>query len=166
MDDRSVRLVQFTDTHLLTDPQGTLRGARTLPRLQACLDHARRHFFPADAVVVTGDLVHDEPAAYAMASLLALELHAAGGRRLQPGDDPQQRGLAAPARTDDAHELVRIHRQRHVGQRDHPPALAGEGVADALAGEVARAHGRRVRRALRRRGGDGHALTTRHAIPP
>ena len=46
----SVRLVQFTDTHLLDDPDGILRGARTLPRLQACIAHAQRHFFPADAV--------------------------------------------------------------------------------------------------------------------
>jgi Icc protein len=61
----SVRLVQFTDTHFLPDPGGSLRGARTLPRFEACLAHARRHFFPADAVVVTGDVIHDDPAAYA-----------------------------------------------------------------------------------------------------
>jgi Icc protein len=67
---RSVRLVQFTDTHLLADPAGVLRGAVTLPRLQACLEHARRHFFPADAVALTGDLVHDEPDAYGAIDLL------------------------------------------------------------------------------------------------
>jgi 3',5'-cyclic-AMP phosphodiesterase len=61
---RSLRLVQFTDTHLLPEPDGALRGARTLPRLRACLDHARRHFFPVDAVAVTGDLVHDDPGGY------------------------------------------------------------------------------------------------------
>jgi Icc protein len=61
---RSTRLVQFTDTHLLPDPDASLRGARPLRRLRACVEHARRHFFPADAVVVTGDIVHDEPAAY------------------------------------------------------------------------------------------------------
>jgi 3',5'-cyclic-AMP phosphodiesterase len=66
----SVRLVQFTDTHLLQDPAGTMRGARTLPRLQACLDHARRHYFPADGVLLTGDIVHDEPAAYGYVDLL------------------------------------------------------------------------------------------------
>jgi Icc protein len=62
---RSARFVQFTDTHLLTDPDASLRGARTLPRLHACLEHARRLYFPVDAVAVTGDIVHDEPAAYA-----------------------------------------------------------------------------------------------------
>lgn len=66
----SVRLVQFTDTHLLADPQGTLRGAATLPRLQACLAHAQRHFFPADVIAITGDLVQDEPAAYGTLELL------------------------------------------------------------------------------------------------
>jgi len=66
----SVRLVQFTDTHLTQDPDATLRGARTLPRLQACLAHAQRHFFPVDAVLLTGDIVHDEPAAYGTVDLL------------------------------------------------------------------------------------------------
>ena len=61
---RSVGLVQFTDTHLLPDPAGVLRGAATLPRLEACLAHARRHFFPAEAIAITGDIVHDQPAAY------------------------------------------------------------------------------------------------------
>lgn len=66
----SVRLVQFTDTHLLDDPDGILRGARTLPRLQACIAHAQRHFFPADIVAVTGDIVHDDPRAYGVVELL------------------------------------------------------------------------------------------------
>jgi Icc protein len=67
---RSARLLQFTDTHLLPDPAGSLRGARTLPRLQACLDHARRNFFPTDAIVLTGDIVHDDAAAYGAVDLL------------------------------------------------------------------------------------------------
>lgn len=66
----SVRLVQFSDTHLLQDPAGSIRGARTLPRLQACIAHAIRHFAPYDAVLLTGDIVHDEPAAYGFIDLL------------------------------------------------------------------------------------------------
>lgn len=66
----SVRLVQFSDTHLLPDPTGRLRGATTLPRLQACLAHAARRFFPADAIALTGDLVQDDPAAYGTLDLL------------------------------------------------------------------------------------------------
>ncbi len=67
---RTVRLVQFTDTHLLVDPDATLRGARPLPHLQACLAHARRHYFPADAVLVTGDIVHDDAEAYGVVDLV------------------------------------------------------------------------------------------------
>lgn len=66
----SVRLVQFSDTHLLQDPDGSIRGARTLPRLQACIAHAQRHYYPVDAVLLTGDIVHDEPAAYGFVDLL------------------------------------------------------------------------------------------------
>jgi Icc protein len=73
---RGVRLVQFTDTHLMADPAGTIRGACPLPRLQACIEHARRHFFPADAVIVTGDVVHDEPEAYGAVELLLEDLDA------------------------------------------------------------------------------------------
>jgi Icc protein len=66
----SVRLVQFTDSHLLADPEGRLRGAATLPRLQACLAHAQRNFFPADVIALTGDLVQDDPAGYGTLELL------------------------------------------------------------------------------------------------
>jgi 3',5'-cyclic-AMP phosphodiesterase len=41
-----------------------LRGARTRPRLEACLAHARRLYFPVDAIVLSGDIVHDDPAGY------------------------------------------------------------------------------------------------------
>jgi Icc protein len=71
---RSARLLQLTDTHLLADPEGTLRGAPTLPRLRACLEHARRLFFPVDAVVVTGDIVQDDPAAYLTVDLVLGDL--------------------------------------------------------------------------------------------
>jgi 3',5'-cyclic-AMP phosphodiesterase len=67
---RSVRLVQFTDTHVRVDPAASLRGAKPQPRLRACIEHARRLFFPADAIVVTGDIVHDEPAAYGVIDLM------------------------------------------------------------------------------------------------
>lgn len=70
------RLLQFTDTHLMADPQGTLRGTHTLPSLQACLEHARRRHLPADLVAVTGDLVQDEPAAYGVLDLVFQDLGA------------------------------------------------------------------------------------------
>jgi Icc protein len=58
------RLLQFTDTHLFPDPRGRVRDALSLPRLKACIGHAARRHLPADAIVVTGDLVHDDPTAY------------------------------------------------------------------------------------------------------
>ncbi len=65
-----IRLLQFTDTHLMADPAASLRGVRTQPSLEACLALARRRHFPADLIAVTGDLVQDEPAAYGSLELL------------------------------------------------------------------------------------------------
>jgi Icc protein len=70
------RLVQFTDTHLLADPQGLMRGVRSLPSLQACIADARRRHFPADAVLVTGDLIQDEPEGYGFLDLAMSQLGA------------------------------------------------------------------------------------------
>jgi len=70
------RLLQFTDTHLFADPQGMVRGTRSLPSLQACLEHARRRHLPADLIAVTGDLVQDEPEAYGVFDLLFPDLGA------------------------------------------------------------------------------------------
>jgi Icc protein len=64
------RLLQFTDTHLLADPDGQVRGMKTLASLQACLEHARRRHLPADLIAVTGDLVQDDPHAYGPLELL------------------------------------------------------------------------------------------------
>jgi Icc protein len=65
-----IRLLQFTDTHLMADPAATVRGVRTQASLEACLAHARRRHLPADLVAVTGDLVQDDPAAYGPLELL------------------------------------------------------------------------------------------------
>lgn len=65
-----IRLLQFTDTHLLGDPEGSVRGVRTTASLAACLDHARGRHLPADVLAVTGDLVQDDPVAYGSLELL------------------------------------------------------------------------------------------------
>jgi len=59
-----VRLVQFTDPHLYGSESESLRGIATLPALQAALAHARTRDWPPDALLVTGDLVQDDPAGY------------------------------------------------------------------------------------------------------
>jgi Icc protein len=59
-----VRLTHFTDPHLYGDESGSLRGVATLPALKAALAHAQAHDWPPDALLVTGDLVQDDPAGY------------------------------------------------------------------------------------------------------
>jgi 3',5'-cyclic-AMP phosphodiesterase len=59
-----VRLTHFTDSHLYGDEGGSLRGVATLPALSAALERARAHDWPPAAVLVTGDLVQDDPAGY------------------------------------------------------------------------------------------------------
>jgi Icc protein len=61
-----LRLVQFTDTHLFGSRGETLRGVDTLATLQRVLAHAAPAVQAADAVLVTGDLVHDDPAGYGL----------------------------------------------------------------------------------------------------
>lgn len=53
------RLVQVTDTHLLAEPEGTLRGWRTDATLRAVLERVRAEPRAPDLLALTGDLVHD-----------------------------------------------------------------------------------------------------------
>jgi Icc protein len=62
--DESVRLVQFTDMHLYGDPDGRLRGVPTLPSFRAAFAHAAQRFPARDAILLTGDLVQDDPGGY------------------------------------------------------------------------------------------------------
>src|SRR5258706_2428243 len=60
-----IRLLQFTDPHLVARADGTLRGVNTRDSLQGVLQHARAHHWNADALLLTGDLVNDDPGGYA-----------------------------------------------------------------------------------------------------
>lgn len=61
----SLKVLQFTDTHLFADPGATLGGVETDTSLRACLDLAQRRHWPPDLILWTGDLAHEaEPAAY------------------------------------------------------------------------------------------------------
>ncbi len=62
---KPLRLVQITDTHLFGDEGGELRGVTTLQALRAVLDAAAANIAAADAVLVTGDVVQDDPRGYA-----------------------------------------------------------------------------------------------------
>ncbi len=61
---RSVRLLQFSDMHLFGDAAGRLRGVACLPALQAAVTDAYRRNPRLDAVLLTGDLVQDDPEGY------------------------------------------------------------------------------------------------------
>jgi 3',5'-cyclic-AMP phosphodiesterase len=63
--DAAVRLLQFSDPHLLADPLATLRGVPTLASMQRVLAHAGTRRLNIDALVCTGDIVNDDPAGYA-----------------------------------------------------------------------------------------------------
>ena len=60
----AVRLTHFTDPHLYGGENESLRGVATLPALRAALAHARSRDWPPDALLVTGDLVQDDPGGY------------------------------------------------------------------------------------------------------
>lgn len=59
-----VRLTHFTDPHVYGSETEALRGVATLPALTAALARARSHDWPPDAVLVTGDIVQDDPGGY------------------------------------------------------------------------------------------------------
>lgn len=60
-----MRLLQFTDTHLLGSPGPLVRGVETDVTLGRCIAHARRRYPSPRALLLTGDLVQDDPGGYA-----------------------------------------------------------------------------------------------------
>jgi Icc protein len=59
-----LRLMQFTDTHLYGSAMESLRGVQTLPALKRVLACARMRDWPVDAMLITGDIVQDDPGGY------------------------------------------------------------------------------------------------------
>ncbi len=60
-----MRLLQFTDTHLLGTPGTQVRGVATDVTLARCLAHAQRRHPRPRALLLTGDLVQDDAGGYA-----------------------------------------------------------------------------------------------------
>jgi len=60
-----VRLLQLADPHLYARADRALRGVVTRDSLAAVLRHARAHHWDAQALLLTGDLVNDDPGGYA-----------------------------------------------------------------------------------------------------
>jgi Icc protein len=63
---RSIKLLQITDTHLLGNRDGLMRGVATYATLQAVQAHAQRRFANPQGVLLTGDLVQDDADGYAL----------------------------------------------------------------------------------------------------
>jgi Icc protein len=61
---QTVRLLQFSDMHLFGDAAGRLRGVACLPALQAAVADAYRRSHRIDGLLLTGDLVQDDPGGY------------------------------------------------------------------------------------------------------
>jgi len=55
-----VRLLQLTDMHLFAHASGELMGQNTRSTFELVLDLVRKTSWPAERILVTGDLVHDE----------------------------------------------------------------------------------------------------------
>ncbi len=56
----SLKVLQFTDTHLFAKPTGALCGMNTADSLSAVLDFAKKDDWPPDLILATGDLSQDE----------------------------------------------------------------------------------------------------------
>lgn len=61
----TLRLLQFSDPHLFGDTAARIKGVCSYDSLRGVLAHARSRHWNADALLLTGDLVHDDPAGYA-----------------------------------------------------------------------------------------------------
>lgn len=55
-----IRILQFTDLHLLDNPEASIRGVNTARSFAAVVHHARQSQWPPDAILLTGDLGNDE----------------------------------------------------------------------------------------------------------
>lgn len=60
---KTLQVLQFTDTHLLEDDGGQLRGTPTWRTFQSVIEHARREMPEPDFILATGDLSQDGPPA-------------------------------------------------------------------------------------------------------
>ncbi len=56
----AARLLHLTDLHLFADADGELRGVKTLASLAAVCREFLESGYPADAALVTGDLIQDD----------------------------------------------------------------------------------------------------------
>ncbi len=141
----SVRLIQFTDLHLFGAETGRLRGILTLASASDALAHARAEDWPPDALLVTGDIVHDDPAGYAhfqrLFATLGIPVLCLPGNHDDPG--AMRRALAKPPFVTGGHAdigrwrlvLLDSVQAGHAGGALSPARLAALDAALEQAGE-------------------------------
>jgi Icc protein len=151
-----LRFVQFTDLHLYGSDTESLRGVRTAPALEHTLAQARARDWPVDAVLVTGDLVQDDPAGYAQFHKLF--------------KDTPVPVLCIPGNHDDPQELRRaLDCEPFVlsAYRDFGPwrvIMLDSTIAGSAAGHLSEASLAQLEQALRTAAGR-HALVCLHHHP-
>ncbi len=129
---RYLRIIQFTDTHLFTTSSGMFDGVNTLASFQELIALARRRHWPADAVVVTGDLVHETtPEAYRLLRLcltqLGVPVYCIPGNH----DEPEMMARVLPG--DNIHVVgdVGIGHWQLIFLNTHVPGRAGGHLSEA-----------------------------------
>jgi Icc protein len=124
-----LRVLQFTDPHLSGSPDMRVRGVATAETLARCLAHARHRHPKPDAFLLTGDLVHDDPAGYAL--LRAQFADAGAPVHCLPGNHDQTADVSeALDGPPFVHDFVRRHGKEQLARLD--AALAAQPDAQAL----------------------------------
>ncbi len=151
-----MRLLQFTDTHLLGTPGVAVRGVATDVTLLRCLAHARRRHPSPHALLLTGDLVQDDRNGYARVreqfAGAGVPVHCLPGNHDLPAD--LRTALAGPPFV---HELANRYEDWLIVMLDSTVAGANHGHLSA--DEIARLD------AALRQNADAHALVCLHHHP-
>ncbi len=151
-----MRVLQFTDPHLPGIPGTDVRGVATEATLARCIAHARRRHPRPDAVLLTGDLVHDDAGGYAALRArfrsTGAPVHCLPGNHDDPADVQRELG-GAPF----VHEFATSYGAWVMVMMNSTVAGANHGHFDA--GELAR-----LDAALAAHSG-GHALICLHHHP-
>jgi len=151
-----VLLLQFTDTHLPGSPGMRIRDVATEDTLARCVAHAKRRHPAPRAILLTGDLVHDDAAGYARVRAhfgqAGVPVHCLPGNH--DSADELKNGLAgAPF----VHDLAHRHDGWLIVMLDS--TVAGCNHGHLAAGELDRLDGALDRHA------DAHAIVCLHHQP-
>jgi Icc protein len=60
-----IKVIQLSDTHLFSQKTGLLAGMNTQSSLEKVIAHLRTHHLPANLILATGDIAHNDSSSYA-----------------------------------------------------------------------------------------------------